>query len=313
MSRYPTLIFYLIVLFSYSQQARITFQVNGKDQLNIKESPFKHFIGEWTLKEDKWTHNWGGTTETVQIPKHHTVSSQINTANSLLSIIDGPEPNGHIFWSYNPIRKEVHHLSSFGEMRSGVGKGHISDSGAMTLKISFEGEPENTYRIYKYTWVNQDEYHMKSVQYDSHDVPTGVFYEGTFVRLPNRDVDLRTQIEAVLSILDNGNISVEEQLGVYADDIVHMAPGSEAHIGKGALGPYLTLQRQNGEVKMKHEILEIETFDDRVLMRGQVTGTFRSKNGTPPVAFRTKNLFVFITQEGTLKIKRVIYNSSPME
>lgn len=146
-------------------------------------NPFQKFIGEWTLKNDDWSHNWGNGTENIKIKKHHTLCKALNTGNSLLAVIDGPPPHGHIFWTYNPIKKEVQHLSSFGESRIGVGKGTVNENGDVTLKISFEGEGEGTYRIYNYKWVSENEYEMKSVQYDSQDQPTGFFYGGTFVRM----------------------------------------------------------------------------------------------------------------------------------
>ena len=167
----------------YAQQDTIQFALNGRDPADISKNPFGKFVGEWTLKDDNWTHNWGSGTETIKIPKHHTVSKQLNTSNSLLSIIDGPEPNGHIFWSYNPNTGEVHHLSSFGDIRAGNGSGTVNDHGDLELKLVFEGEPAGTYRIYHYTWINEDEYHMKSVQYTKDGQLTGLFYEGYFIRI----------------------------------------------------------------------------------------------------------------------------------
>ena len=174
-----------IPMLGVAQTSSITFELNGRNSHDTSENPFGKFIGEWTLKNDSWTHNWGGDTETIKIPKHHTVSRQLNTNNSLLSIIDGPEPNGHIFWSYNPETKEVFHLSSFGAIRAGNGKGTVNENGDLKLKLFFEGEPDDTYRIYNYKWVNANEYHMKSIQYDKNDEPTGLFYEGIFVRIRN--------------------------------------------------------------------------------------------------------------------------------
>jgi len=178
-----TILFFVCLLtHSHAQTETIAYELNGRNPKNITKNPFGKFIGEWTLKNDDWTHNWGGETETIKIPKHHTVTKQINTDNSLLSIIDGPEPNGHIFWSYNPNTKEVHHLSSFGTIRAGVGQGSINEKGDVKLKLVFEGEP-GTYRIYNYKWIGDDEYHMKSVQYNQDDQPTGLFYEGYFIRI----------------------------------------------------------------------------------------------------------------------------------
>jgi hypothetical protein len=147
-------------------------------------NPFGKFVGEWTLKDDSWTQNWGQGTEHLKIPHHHTVCQALNTDNSLLAVVDGPAPVGHIFWAYNPVTKEVRHLSSFGSSRIGVGQGNVNENGDVTLKVSFEGEPPGTYRIYIYRWISVDEYELSSTQYDRADKPTGGFYGGEFVRIP---------------------------------------------------------------------------------------------------------------------------------
>ena len=145
-------------------------------------NPFHKFFGEWTLKEDSWSHNWGSGTEQIKIPNHYTMTQALNTNNSVLQVVDTP-PKGHILWVYNPIKKEVYHLSSFGTERSGTGKGSVSENGDVTLKVSFQGEEEGSYRIYNYRWINRDEYELRSVQYNSDGKPTGLFYSGVFVRL----------------------------------------------------------------------------------------------------------------------------------
>lgn len=180
------LTFYLTIATSaIAQTETIAFELNGRDPSDLSENPFERFVGEWTLKNDDWTHNWGGVTETIMIPGHHTVSSALNTNHSLLSIIDGPAPNGHILWTINPVTKVVYHQSSFGKVRVGTGMGTVNKHGDVQLKLVFEGEAKGTYRIYQYRWINEDEYHMKSVQYAEDDEPTGLFYEGTFIRVKN--------------------------------------------------------------------------------------------------------------------------------
>jgi len=144
-------------------------------------NPFHRFFGEWTLKDDAWSHNWGGGTETIRIPNHYTVSRPLNTSNSVLSEVDTP-PKGHILWTYNPVKKTVHHLSSFGDIRIGVGEGTVDADGNLKLKVSFEGEAPGTYRLYIYKWVSDDEYELRSVQYDNKNVATGLFYSGNFIR-----------------------------------------------------------------------------------------------------------------------------------
>ncbi len=149
-------------------------------------NPFHKFIGEWTLKDDNWSQNWGNGDENIKIPKHHTVCKALNTDNSLLAVIDGVPPYGHIFWSYNPAKKEVDHLSSFGTSRAGVGKGEVNENGDVSLKISFADEAEGTHRKYTYKWVNDNEYILKSIQYNAKNEPTGLFYGGTFVRITSK-------------------------------------------------------------------------------------------------------------------------------
>jgi len=312
--------FFMSTSFLMAQQTTISFELNGRpsneallDSISTQpKNPFHNFIGEWTLKDDKWSQNWGSGQETIQIPNHHTVSSQINTDNSLLSIIDGPEPNGHIFWSYNPNTKEVFHLSSFGTVRAGNGKGTINEKGDLYLKLFFEGEPEGTYRIYTYTWLHKNEYHMKSIQYDQNDQPTGLFYEGSFIRVSkNSNHKIKEEIKKILKVLDDRHLSVEEQLLVFAEDIVHMAPNNEAITNKEALKDYLMMQKKYGYAEMNHRIIEFESFGNTVLMRGAVAGTFYPSNGETPSGFSTKNLFVFKRLKGELLISKVIYNNTP--
>lgn len=186
----PHLLFLLILSGCASTQTKITYERNGRPsnreiRNNVADSdnPFASFIGEWTLKDDTWIQNWGGENDTLLIPEHHTVCVEVNTSNSLLSIVDGPEPNGHIFWSYNPNTEEVEHLSSFGSIRIGKGHGAFYGDQNLRLTISFEGEAYGTYRIYTYHWISEDEYALNSIQYDQNDQPTGLFYKGNFVRI----------------------------------------------------------------------------------------------------------------------------------
>lgn len=144
-------------------------------------NPFARFLGEWTLKDDLWFENWGGISDTVKMPNHHTVCRAINTDNSLLCVVSTP-PAGHILWAFNPVKKTVHHLSSFGELRIGTGEGSLDEKGDLHLKVSFEGEAPGTYRLYDYVWITADEYDMKSVQYDATGKATGLSYGGRFVR-----------------------------------------------------------------------------------------------------------------------------------
>jgi ketosteroid isomerase-like protein len=203
-------------------------------------------------------------------------------------------------------------LSSFGQIRAGVGKGEFYGQGNLRLKVSFEGEAHGTYRIYTYEWVSSSEYALLSKQYDQDGKPTGLFYKGNFVRV-NTKKDVRKEIEVILDMLDNYQIPKEEQVAVYAEDVVHMAPGQDVIKGKTALLAYLNKQKGNGHAEMEHQIVELSEHGSTVVMRGQVKGIFYPKNGGDKVPFQTKNLFVFERISGKLKISKVIYNMSPVE
>ena len=311
------MLFTLLSFQIHAQRTSLSYELNGRhsnkeiqDSLEISKNPFAKFIGEWTLKDDTWIQNWGGANDTIKIPMHHTLSNKINTDNSLLSIIDGPEPNGHIFWSFNPNTKEVSHLSSFGAIRAGVGQGEFYGDQNLRLKISFEGEAAGTYRIYTYEWVSDSEYALNSIQYDKNDTPTGLFYKGNFIRI-KKDMSVRREMEEILKVLDDNSIPKEEQVSVYTENVVHMAPNHVAIDNKQDLLDYLKEQSQYGYAKMKHEIIEFSSHDDIVIMRGQVTGVFHPSNGGQTSAFQTKNLFVFERVDGNLKIAKVIYNMAP--
>jgi hypothetical protein len=146
-------------------------------------NPFKKFKGEWTLKDDNWEQGYGHDIEHIKISNHHTRCKEVNTDNSLMCVVDAPSSKGHIFWAYNHSKKEVQWSSSFYSFRSGLGKGSVNDNGDLTFKVSFEGEPEGTYGLYTYKWISENEYEMKSVQYNDKNEPTGGFYGGTFVRV----------------------------------------------------------------------------------------------------------------------------------
>ncbi len=145
-----------------------------------KSNAFSTFFGNWTLKNDDWVQDAQGTK--VKIANHHTNCRAINTNNSILCVVETPDLAGHILWSLDTETGVVHHLSSFGAARNGVGLGQFDDQGNLALRITFQGEPEGTHRKYLYKWNSDSEYTLTSTQYRG-DQPTNNFYGGTFVRL----------------------------------------------------------------------------------------------------------------------------------
>jgi|GEM_PF-2786813 len=153
------------------------------------ENPFEKFIGEWTLKDDRWLQGESSDSiDTLLLPNHHTICKEINTGKSLLWIVEATSAKGHALWTYNAANKEIFMQSSFYADRIGLGGGSINEKGDVFLEMVFSGnEPEGTYRKYSYEWLNEDEYMLKSYQYNKEHNPTGNFYGGTFKRIKNEE------------------------------------------------------------------------------------------------------------------------------
>lgn len=149
------------------------------------ENPFAAFVGQWTLKDDRFQQVWDGhTVETLTIPGHHTDCQPVNTAMTILCKVSAGDLKGHIFWAYDPPSGQVHHLSHFGERRLGVGTGRLNTKSDLNLTLRFTDEPDGSYRVYDYVWISADEYRMISRQYSADGAPTGNWYGGTFIRVP---------------------------------------------------------------------------------------------------------------------------------
>ena len=307
----------LFILAANAQTTSIQYELNGRDISDVSKNPFGKFVGEWTLKEDNWTHNWGGDTEIIKIPGHHTVSRQLNTNHTLISIIDGPEPNGQIYWSYNPKTKEVQHLSSFGAIRAGKGSGTVNENGDVQLKLVFEGEAENTYRIYNYRWLDVDTYHMKSVQYAENGEPTGLFYEGTFVRI-KEDKEERIKAE----ILENGATirqafldgDVEKIKSLHHPEVVKALGYNDLKIGRAEVinGLKETLKYFTLEF-LENEVESILIQDGMAIEQTKFSIKGTPKAGGDPFVFSGRTMVTYIRYDqsptGWATIREIIQPS----
>ncbi|SHI86391.1 hypothetical protein [Aquimarina spongiae] len=284
-------------------------------------NPFKKFVGKWTLKDDLWQQgNTEETITTLKIPGHITTCQEVNTDTSILCVIEATSAKGHVLWGYNHDTQKIQHLSNFLPFRNGVGDGRFSKNGDIQLKVSFQGEPEGTYRVYNYIWINENEYLLESNQFDANDQPTGNFYGGTFVRIDQssslsmvhpKDT---SEVKTIFKTLDDNTLKASEKLNVWIDDLVHMAPDNDVITAKEQLRTYLEKQNTYGNVVMQHQIVDLYSYPEIAIVRGKVTGTFTSKDTSNTVPFETKNLFVFKRQEDhSLKIWKVIYNHSPIK
>lgn len=124
----------------------------------------------------------------------------------------------------------------------------------------------------------------------------------------SKQEDIET-IKAILKILDDNEATIETKLSVWVDNLVHMAPNNDIITDKKALAQYLEEQNSYGYSDMTHQIIEVDSYPDMVLMHGQVTGAFYPKNNNSSIDFKTKNLFVFHRlKDNSLKIWKVIFN-----
>lgn len=147
-------------------------------------SPFARFFGTWTLQDDRFQQVWDTrTVETLTIPNHLTNCAPVNTGKSVLCVVDAGDLRGHILWAFDDASSELRHLSHFGTSRLGTGGGSLSEAGDLTITIRFSDEPEQTYRVYEYQWIDDDAYSMLSTQYNEDGSKTGNWYGGTFVRV----------------------------------------------------------------------------------------------------------------------------------
>ncbi|GAA0730374.1 hypothetical protein GCM10009430_41570 [Aquimarina litoralis] len=116
-------------------------------------------------------------------------------------------------------------------------------------------------------------------------------------------------VQEILKILDDHSISTEDKMMVWVDDLIHMAPNHPLISDKPTLVAHIEKEREYGFADMKHEITEMHSYAEVVVMHGRVKGTFYPANKEKPNAFSTKNMFVFRRmKDNSLKIWKVIFN-----
>lgn len=100
-------------------------------------------------------------------------------------------------------------------------------------------------------------------------------------------------VQAILKVLDNNNTATADNMEVRVDDLVYMSPNQAIITDKITLIAHNNKKREYGLADMKHEIIEIHSYDQIVVMHGMVTGAFYPFNENISNTFKTKNLFVF--------------------
>lgn len=157
---------------------------------NRLPSPFQRYLGNWKFDQAGFSMVWDGKNVVTQkLAGQITECNPINTDRSILCIVtnkrDANWTLGHMLWAYNSETEEISWLSHFYPDRIGVGTGSIDGQGNMRVKVSFQGEPNDTYRIYNWRWLTPDSYEMISKQYSSDGKLTGNWYGGVFKRVVN--------------------------------------------------------------------------------------------------------------------------------
>lgn len=113
--------------------------------------------------------------------------------------------------------------------------------------------------------------------------------------------------------LDNSSLTTDQQLENYVSDAVILAPDQKEIRGVDALRAHLDGFGEDVDIKLNHQIVEIESFQDIVVTQGRVIGTAKPVNDPNIYPFETKNIILFKRdKDKALKIWKVIYNSAPV-
>jgi ketosteroid isomerase-like protein len=114
------------------------------------------------------------------------------------------------------------------------------------------------------------------------------------------------KVKKILRVLDGSH--VDSTLNVFSDDFVHMEQGKRAITKKTELRKVLVRGASYGKTEMIHEVLSINSYDDMVLTRGRVKGTWTSPKGES-FPFETNNIITFHREkDGQFKVWQVIFN-----
>ncbi len=104
---------------------------------------------------------------------------------------------------------------------------------------------------------------------------------------------------------------VESFLAYVADDAVMLPPDESTVVGKSAIRDWYTAFYANFASDMTHESLEVDTFGDIIIARGNASGALTPKAGGEPIPFDNKYLFVIKRQDdGSLQVWRAMFNAN---
>jgi len=120
-------------------------------------------------------------------------------------------------------------------------------------------------------------------------------------------------VKAILSDLDSRDLSTNQQMENYLADAVLLVPDQKEIRGEAALKTHLDEFGSNENIEIKHQIVELDSFNDVVIAQGRVVGLFTADDEENSFPFETKNVILFKrSPSGDLKIWKVIYNAAPV-
>ena len=104
---------------------------------------------------------------------------------------------------------------------------------------------------------------------------------------------------------------LEAFLSHSVDDVVALAPGEPAVVGKEALRNWYKGFYAAFDIAMVHRPIETHSFGEVVIARGDATGSIRSVSGGEAMQVNNKYLFVLKRQaDGSLKVWRAMFNAN---
>ncbi|MGD2153140.1 MAG: nuclear transport factor 2 family protein [Gemmatimonadales bacterium] len=104
---------------------------------------------------------------------------------------------------------------------------------------------------------------------------------------------------------------LEEFLALLPEDAVFMPPDEPAIVGRRAIAEWYRNVYDILQFDITHEPLEVDTFGDMIIQRGNARGTMTPKAGGEPIPFDNKYLMVLERgTDGSLQIWRAIFNSN---
>jgi len=122
----------------------------------------------------------------------------------------------------------------------------------------------------------------------------------------------RGQVQAILAAHDRLQPGIEDYFSSVADDVILMPNGARTLEGKPAYRRHVEEFYASGDIHIRHEIVEVYSYPEVVIVRGRAVGTFAAPGQQATQSFETHNLFVFRrVAGGKLQVWQIIYNDAP--